>query len=110
MEVIYVTRVKSSNTIWHVYNNAPYFKNSPQSPVFCYCIRYHVHVITHASSFGLGNTTKAHVDKTATKTNKKNPQQNPAISCLQGTQSKEKKSGHRKSGNNKMTKNVLGKY
>lgn len=33
-------------------------------------------------------------------------QQNPAISCLQGTHSKERKAGHRKTENNKMTKST----
>lgn len=59
--------------------------------------------------FRLGNTITVHMDKITIKQTK-NPQKYPAISCLHETYAKERKSGHRKARNDKMKKNVLGKY
>ena len=100
MMVIYVIKSKILKCL-DTYTIMPHISETVLN-FFCYHIRYHIHVVSHASRFGLANTTKAHVDKTRAvpKTTTKSSH------FLFTRDSLERKGGHRKTENNKMTKST----
>ena len=72
--------------------------------------------MAHISSFGLGNSIKVHMNKTTnklknkkTKKQKNKKTQHPTIFCFKETHLRERKSGHRKTGTNKMKKKCTRK-